>query len=116
MFVTSITSLIALATLVRLSAQEQPGLASTVHGEPKVSSGVKAPRAIYTPDPEYSEEARRAKLQGTCVLWVLVGADGKPHDVRVARSLGMGLDEKSIEAIRSWRFEPATKDSPSRCR
>lgn len=68
-----------------------------------------APRAIYEPDPEYSEEARKAEYQGKVILWVVVGPDGTPHDVRVGRSLGMGLDEKAIEAVRKWRFEPAMK-------
>ena len=76
----------------------------------RVGGGVSAPRAIYDPDPQYSDEARRAKYQGTVVLWVVVGANGKPRDVRVSRSLGMGLDEKAIEAVREWRFEPAIKD------
>lgn len=76
----------------------------------KVGGGVSAPRPISTPDPEYSEEARKAKYQGTCVLWLIVGPDGKPRDVRVTRSLGLGLDEKAIEAVRNWKFEPAMKD------
>ena len=76
----------------------------------RVGGGVTAPRALDTPDPEYSEEARKAKYQGTCVLWLIVGPDGKPRDVKVARALGMGLDEKAIEAVRNWRFEPAMKD------
>jgi periplasmic protein TonB len=72
--------------------------------------GVSAPRAIYDPEPEYSDEARKAKYQGSVLLLVFVGADGRPHEVRVQRSLGMGLDEKALEAVRLWRFEPATKD------
>ena len=76
----------------------------------RVGGGVSAPRALETPDPEYSEEARKAKYQGTCVLGLVVGPDGKPRDIRVARALGMGLDEKAIEAVRNWRFEPAMKD------
>jgi periplasmic protein TonB len=76
----------------------------------RVGGGVSAPRAIYAPDPEYSEEARKAKYQGTCVLWLVVGPDGRPRDIRVARSLGLGLDEKAIEAVRNWKFEPAQKD------
>ncbi len=76
----------------------------------RVGGGVSAPRAITTPDPEYSEEARKAKYQGVVVLWLIVGPDGKPRDMRVARSLGMGLDQKAIEAVKQWRFEPAMKD------
>jgi TonB family protein len=77
----------------------------------KVGGGVSAPRPIYSPDPEYSEEARKAKYQGTVTLYVIVGADGLPHDIRIMRSLGMGLDEKAIEAVRTWRFEPARKNA-----
>jgi len=76
----------------------------------RVGGGVSPPRTLYDPEPEYSEEARQAKYQGTCVLWVIVGPDGRPHDVRIQRSLGMGLDEKAIEAVRHWKFEPARKD------
>ncbi len=76
----------------------------------RVGGGVSAPRAIFAPEPEYSEEARKAKYQGTCVLWLVVGPDGKPREVRVTRSLGLGLDEKAIETVRTWKFEPALKD------
>ena len=76
-----------------------------------VGGGVSAPKVIYRPDPEYSEEARKAKFQGTCVLWLVVGPDGKPRDIRVARTLGLGLDEKALEAVKNWRFEPALKDN-----
>ena len=79
-------------------------------GAYRVGGGVTAPRIIYAPDPEFSEEARKAKFQGTVVLWVIVGTDGRTHDTRVYRSLGMGLDERAIEAIRQWRFEPGRKD------
>jgi len=75
-----------------------------------VGNGVSAPRALETPDPEYSEEARKAKYQGTVVLWLIVGPDGKPRDIHVSRPLGMGLDQKAIEAVNRWRFEPAMKD------
>jgi TonB family protein len=79
-------------------------------GAYRVGGGVSPPHAIYDPDPEYSEEARYAKFQGTVLLSVVVGPDGEPHDIRVQRSLGMGLDEKAIEAVRQWRFEPSMKD------
>ncbi len=88
-----------------------PGWGGGIGGGPyRVGGGVSAPRALFAPDPEYSEEARKAKYQGTVVLWVVVGPDGRPHEVRVQRSLGLGLDEKAIEAVRQWRFEPAKKD------
>ena len=76
----------------------------------RVGGGVSAPRAIYTPDPQYSEEARKAKYQGVVVLWLIVDPNGAPRDIKVARSLGMGLDQKAIEAVRNWKFEPAQKD------
>jgi TonB family protein len=72
--------------------------------------GVTAPVAIYKPEPEYSEEARKAKYQGTVVLACIVGADGRPRQLRVEQGLGMGLDEKALEAVRNWKFEPAQKD------
>ena len=79
-------------------------------GAYRVGGGVSAPKALYAPDPEYSEEARKAKYQGTVVLWLVVDANGRPQQIRVQRSLGMGLDEKAIEAVKQWKFDPAHKD------
>jgi TonB family protein len=76
----------------------------------RVGGGVLAPKLVYDPEPEYSEEARKAKYQGTCVLSVIVGPDGLAHEIKVTNTLGLGLDEKAIEAVRKWRFEPAMKD------
>jgi periplasmic protein TonB len=76
-----------------------------------VGGGVSPPRPIYQAEPEFSEEARKAKYQGVCVLSLIVGTDGLPRNIHVVSSLGMGLDEKAIEAARKWRFEPAMKDS-----
>jgi periplasmic protein TonB len=76
----------------------------------RVGGGVTAPRVLENPSPDYSEEARKAKYQGTVVLWLIVDSNGKPRDVKVARSLGMGLDQKAIEAVRLWKFHPAMKD------
>jgi TonB family protein len=76
----------------------------------RMGSGASPPRAIYSPEPEFSEEARKAKYQGVCTLGVIVDADGHPTNIRVLSSLGMGLDEKAIAAVKTWRFEPAMKD------
>jgi periplasmic protein TonB len=76
----------------------------------KVGGGISAPQAISAPDPDYTEEARRAKKQGTCVLWLIVDAAGRPRDIKVVRGLGLGLDAKAMEAVRQWRFQPALKD------
>lgn len=88
------------------------------HGGPGVGpgyfhpgvNGVSAPRAIFTPEPEFSEEARKAKYQGVVVLDIVVGVDGRVHSPKVIRSLGMGLDEKAIERVKDWKFDPAQKD------
>jgi TonB family protein len=71
---------------------------------------VKPPTPVKTPNPEYSREARDAKIQGTVVLWVIVDPDGRPRNIKVNRSVGMGLDEKAIEAVSKWKFKSATKD------
>jgi periplasmic protein TonB len=75
-----------------------------------VGGGVSPPRVVYQPDIEFSEEARKAKYQGTCVLALIVDANGHPTNIRVTSSLGMGLDEKAIEAAKKYRFEPGMKD------
>lgn len=76
----------------------------------KVGGGITAPQAISTPDPVYTQAARDAKTQGTCVLWMIVDDQGRPRDIRVVRGLGFGLDQKAIEAVQQWRFQPAMKD------
>jgi TonB family protein len=75
-----------------------------------VGGGVSAPSVIFDPSPEYSEEARKAKFQGTSVVSLIVGPDGLPRDIHISRTLGLGLDEKAIEAVKQWRFKPAQKD------
>jgi periplasmic protein TonB len=76
----------------------------------KVGGGISAPTPVNTPDPEYTEEARNAKTQGTCVLWLIVDDQGNPRDIRVVRGLGNGLDAKAIAAVKQWKFQPAMKD------
>jgi periplasmic protein TonB len=62
---------------------------------------------LYCPEPPYSEEARKAKLQGKMLLRVLVGPDGKAQRIQIVQGLGMGLDERAEDTIRTWRFSPA---------
>jgi protein TonB len=71
-------------------------------------AGVTQPRAIYDPDPEYTDEARNARFQGVVLLALLVDADGHTSNIRVQRSLGMGLDQKAVQTVSKWRFQPAT--------
>jgi protein TonB len=72
-----------------------------------IGGGVSAPQLIFAPDPEFSDEARRAKYQGVCVVSLVVDAQGNPQRVQVLRHLGMGLDEKALEAVRQYKFKPA---------
>src|SRR5580658_978986 len=76
----------------------------------QIGGGVSAPVAIFTPEAEFSDEARRAKYQGVCLISLIVDAQGNPQDPRVIRALGMGLDEKALEAVRKYKFKPALKD------
>ena len=76
----------------------------------RVGGGVSAPRLTRKVEPEYSEEARKAKYSGVVVLAVEVWPDGRAHNVRVVRSLGLGLDEKAIQAVQQWEFVPGRKD------
>jgi TonB family protein len=75
----------------------------------RVGPGVTAPLLLQKTEPVYSEEARKAKLQGTVVLYVQIDPTGKAINMRVLRSLGMGLDEMAMEAIKKWKFRPGTK-------
>jgi TonB family protein len=76
----------------------------------QVGGRVSAPVPIYQPEAEFSDEARRAKYQGVCLVSLIVDAQGNPQNVHVVRTLGMGLDEKALEAVRQYKFKPAMKD------
>jgi len=76
----------------------------------RVGGGVSAPVALNSVEAEFSDEARRAKYQGVCLISLIVDAQGNPQNPRVVRALGMGLDEKAIEAVKKYKFKPAMKD------
>jgi TonB family protein len=75
----------------------------------KIGGDVSQPVPIYKIEPEYSEEARKAKYSGTVLLQVIIDDHGLTRDIHVIRPLGLGLDEKAIEAVAKWRFRPAMK-------
>jgi len=78
-------------------------------GALSVGNGVSAPIAIYSPEPAYSEEARKAKFGGIVLLWTVVDAQGMVRNVRIAKHLGMGLDEEAVKTVSTWRFKPALR-------
>ncbi|HEX4322870.1 MAG TPA: energy transducer TonB [Acidobacteriaceae bacterium] len=87
-----------------------PGTGGNVGGGLyRVGDGVSPPRAIFQPEAEFSDEARRAKYEGTVVVTLIVDANGNPQNVHVTRTLGMGLDEKAVEAVQKYKFKPAVE-------
>jgi TonB family protein len=70
----------------------------------------KPPHAVFAPEPEYSEEARKANYRGFCTLKMIVETNGRPSNIRVVGHAGMGLDENAIQAVKKWRFDPAMHD------
>lgn len=78
-------------------------------GAYRIGGEVSAPTLISKTEPEYSEEARKAKYSGSVLLSIVVDVNGLPRDIKVVRPLGLGLDEKAIEAVMKWRFRPGMK-------
>jgi len=74
-------------------------------------NGVGVPICLYCPIPQYSDEARKAKYQGTVVLQVTITTDGRAVNISVVKGPGLGLEEKAIEAVRGWKFKPAVGPS-----
>jgi len=75
----------------------------------QVTKGDKPPVPIFKPDPEYTEEARKARIEGDVQLSAEIDEEGRTSDIRVTKPLGHGLDEKAIECVSKWRFKPAFK-------
>ena len=123
--VLSATALLAAAVLVAeqgrpsentVGSAKQSGPADTVIvngvAEPVYRSmkGIVPPRQIYSPPPDYSNEARKRKIEGVVTLAAVITSAGQTTQIRVLASRGYGLDEKAIEAVRNWKFKPATKN------
>jgi protein TonB len=89
-----------------VGTDEGPGFGRNTGGGAAQASGGRITLAalLWKIEPEYSDEARRAKVQGTVVLALEIDAEGKPRNIRVQQGLGLGLDEKAIEAVRRWKF------------
>ena len=86
-------------------------------GGPGADGRITAPVLIHKTEPEYSDEARRAKLQGMVVLWIDIDIHGVPQNITVQQGLGLGLDERALETVKQWRFLPAMRNGkaiPSR--
>ena len=86
---------------------EGPGAGQGEAYDGPYANVVSRPRCAYCPDPQYTDEAREAKLQGKVTLRVLVGADGRAAQIRLVQGIGLGLDERAEQAIRGWKFVPA---------
>jgi TonB family protein len=88
------------------SSSVEPRGTPTFPATPVHSISVTKPKVLESPNPEYSIEAKNKHVTGLVALSVVVGTDGRAHDIRVQRSLGYGLDQKAVEAVRKWKFEP----------
>jgi TonB family protein len=97
-------AVISLLFLAFVAANGQDSL-----GAYRIGEGVSAPKIISRSEPQYAEEARKARLEGTVPIVLVVGDDGTPRDVRVSKPLGFGLDEEAVEKVRAWRFSPGQK-------
>ncbi len=91
-----VVAIFALSAVLLLTAQEP---------KPKTP-----PKVLYQVEPQYTEEARAAKVSGSVLLKLVVDENGDAQDIQVARSVDEGLDQKAIEAVRQWRFAPATEN------
>lgn len=98
------------------SPNSRPSYISTTPGSPPVYqgipsvAGITAPRLKHKVDPKFPDVPRDSAHQGAVVISAIVGKDGKVHNPRVVRSLGPEYDEKALEAVKQWEFEPAIKD------
>ena len=99
---------------IEIESPQQPPDPNGSTSKPEVyatgTPGLTPPRAIYSPEPQFSEEAHRKRQSGTVTLTLVVGANGKPQDVRIACSASFDLDANSVQTVNTWKFDPARKD------
>lgn len=93
--------------------QDTPKLSAAKIEFVKPGGPVTPPAVTFHPDPLYEEQAKKAKYEGTTVLRMVVAEDGSVRDLQILTPLGLGLDEKAIDAVKTWKFEPARRgDQP----
>jgi TonB family protein len=101
---------VALAALAQKNEGPTANSINNVGDAYNIGGGVSAPSVIYKVDPAYSEQARLAQLSGNVVLYVEVEPDGRAHNIRIVKGIGLGLDERAIEAVALWKFKPGLKN------
>jgi TonB family protein len=102
-----LSALLLASILIPARAEKIPDKQKTVY---KIGGDVLAPRVLYKVEPQYSKEASRDKIQGVVILGVVIDTDGLAKDIQVKKHLDTGLDQKAVEAVSQWRFQPATKN------
>jgi TonB family protein len=105
-FASAVALLSGAITLRAQVASQNPSEIVYTHTE----KGMTAPKAVYQPAPEYADAPRRKKIQGAVLVSMIVNADGKVRDTQVLHGLDKDLDQKALECVNQWKFEPATKD------
>jgi TonB family protein len=94
----------------RRSDYRLEGAAAPVEFSSAKKDGVKPPKPVYSPEPDFSEEARHARYQGIVMMHIVIDTSGNVTDIRIDRVLGKGLDENAVNAVKKWKFSPATRD------
>lgn len=94
----------------RRSDYHPEGAAAPVEFSSTRKDGVTPPKPVYSPEPDFSEEARHARYQGIVIMRIVIDTSGNVTDIRIERALGKGLDENAVDAVKKWKFSPATRD------
>jgi TonB family protein len=100
-----VAAILALSAVLPLAAP-----LTAQDAKPQEAKSKTAPKILYRVEPQYTEEAKTAKVSGSVLLKLIVDENGNAQDIQVARSLDEGLDRNAIEAVRQWVFAPATED------
>lgn len=103
-------ALLLLVAITAPAAAQIPSVDGTIEHPARIGGNVLPPKVLKHVDPQYSEEARRQQLSGTVLLSFVVDEKGLPQKIQVIRGIGHGLDEKAIEAVQQYRFQPAMRD------